>query len=251
MSQRSSVPEAGRERPESVRPYLLVLVVAAALDVLLRLRILDHYIQGMAKPDVLLDWIRNGLMGSFLGLLLLFLGLMLRLLLGRLGRGPRVMRRHELRPLAMAASALTLINMVSENLAIYRLKLESYSLMFESLVLYVSVTLVFLFWYWYIDHPPRLLEPLWRRTSETQGVSMPYGIVFPEEALERDVLHTESWKPGFTDYLYFTILCSNCFGPPEGHYLVGSPIKTLHVIHSLAMLSVFIVILARAINTLT
>jgi hypothetical protein len=79
---------------------------------------------------------------------------------------------------------------------------------------------------------------------------MPYGIVFPEESLERDLLKSENWKPGFTDYLYFTILSSNCFGPPEGHSLVGSPIKALHVIHSLAMLSVFIVILARAINTL-
>ena len=48
----------------------------------------------------------------------------------------------------------------------------------------------------------------------------------------------------------FTILSSNCFGAPEGHSLVGAPIKRLHMLHSLAMLSVFIVILARAINTL-
>jgi vacuolar-type H+-ATPase subunit I/STV1 len=54
----------------------------------------------------------------------------------------------------------------------------------------------------------------------------------------------------FMDYAYFTILSSNCFGPPEGHLLVGRPIKVLHSVHSLAMITVFIVILARAINTL-
>jgi hypothetical protein len=31
---------------------------------------------------------------------------------------------------------------------------------------------------------------------------------------------------------------------------VGAPIKKLHVMHSLSMISVFIIILARAINTL-
>ena len=52
------------------------------------------------------------------------------------------------------------------------------------------------------------------------------------------------------DYAYFTILCSNCFGPPDGHLLVGRPIKVLHSLHILAMITVFIVILAMAINTL-
>ena len=52
------------------------------------------------------------------------------------------------------------------------------------------------------------------------------------------------------DYAYFTILSSNCFGPPEGRLLVGRPIKVFHIDYSLAMISVFIVILAKAINTL-
>ena len=81
-------------------------------------------------------------------------------------------------------------------------------------------------------------------------MTTPYGIVFPEETLERDVLRSGRWQPEFMDYAYFTILCSNCFGPPEGHLLVGRPIKVLHSLHSLAMITVFIVILARAINTL-
>ena len=117
-----------------MRPYLLVLLVAVALDVLLRLRILDHYLQGMSKPDAVLDLIRNALMGSFLGLFLLFLAQLIRVFADK-GRRQQAIQRRQLRPLAMVASALTLVNMVSENLAIYRLKLESYSLMFESLVL--------------------------------------------------------------------------------------------------------------------
>jgi NADH:ubiquinone oxidoreductase subunit 2 (subunit N) len=134
LSQPSPVANAGLEPPESVRPYLLVLLVAVALDVLLRLRILDHYLQGMSKPDAVLDLIRNALMGSFLGLFLLFLAQLIRVFADK-GRRQQAIQRRQLRPLAMVASALTLVNMVSENLAIYRLKLESYSLMFESLVL--------------------------------------------------------------------------------------------------------------------
>jgi len=52
------------------------------------------------------------------------------------------------------------------------------------------------------------------------------------------------------DYTCFAILSSNCFGPAEGHLLVGRPIKLLHILHSLAMFVMFIVILSTAINTL-
>lgn len=52
------------------------------------------------------------------------------------------------------------------------------------------------------------------------------------------------------DYTCFVILSSNCFGPAEKHLLVGRPIKLLHILHSLAMIEVFIVILSTAINTL-
>lgn len=41
----------------------------------------------------------------------------------------------------------------------------------------------------------------------------------------------------FIDDVYFTILSSNCFGPPEGHLLVGCPIKLLHSVHSLVMIT--------------
>lgn len=236
--------------PEAVGPYLAALVAVVLLDLGLRLRILEHYLQAKAASNPLLDGLNRLLLLAFALQCLLFMILALRHMLPRLWQGTRL-RRQQLRLLAGLASGLTLLNLISENVAIYRLNLESYSLMLESLVLYLSVTLLFLFWYWYIDHPPRHPGPLWQRAPQDSRVSMPYGIVFPEEMLERDLLASESWRPAFSDYLYFTILSSNCFGPPEGHSLVGTPIKTLHVLHSLSMLSVFIVILARAINTLS
>jgi hypothetical protein len=98
--------------------------------------------------------------------------------------------------------------------------------------------------------PTRKLVTDFESALGPAALTTPYGIVFTEETLARDVLRSGRWQAEFVDYAYFTILSSNCFGPPEGHQLVGRPIKVLHIDHSLAMISVFIVILASAINTL-
>jgi hypothetical protein len=233
-----------------VRPYLLVLLVSVGLNALLRLRILEHYLIDRYSKNWMLDWARNGLMVLFAVLLLLFCWVLLRRLPGLLrSNSPQLHTR--LRLLGVLVTALALVNLVSEGLAIYRLHLNSYSLLFESIYLYFSITLIFLFWYWYVDHPPRELtamDPLFALGGQIDGSA--YGILFPEEMMGRDGGSSVKWKPGFIDYCYFTILSSNCFGPPEGHSLVGAPIKKLHVMHSLSMISVFIIILARAINTL-
>jgi hypothetical protein len=233
-----------------VRPYLLVLVGSVGLNVLLRLRILEHYLTEHYSRNWILDWARNGLMALFAVLLLLFCWVLLRRLPGLL-RSNSPQSHTRLRLLGVLVTALALVNLVSEGLAIYRLNLNSYSLLFESVYLYFSITLIFLFWYWYVDHPPRNLtaaDPLF--TLQDQLESSAYGILFPEEMIDRETRSSVKWQPGFIDYCYFTILSSNCFGPPEGHALVGAPIKKLHVMHSLSMISVFIIILARAINTL-
>jgi len=227
-----------------------VLVLAVLLALALRVRIFEHYLEISHRPNLLLDGTRSVLRLAFWVQFLVFWWVALRRLL------PRLIHRRKLQtmPLMRAArlsAGLSLVNLFSESLAIYRLKIESYDLLFESLLLYAAVTLNFLFWYWVLDHPPRQPGSLWEAGEPLRGVSMPYGIVFPEEALERDLLKSETWKPSFTDYLYFTVISSNCFGAPEGHSLVGAPIKRLHVLHSLAMLSVFIIILGRAINTLS
>jgi len=232
-----------------VAPYLWVLVLAVLLALGLRVRLFEHYEHIPHQPSLVLDGARTILKTCFWVQFPLFWWVALRRLL------PRLVRRLPLPPgqlllAARLASGLSLVNLCSESLAIYRLKIGSYDLLLESLLLYGAVTLNFLFWYWMVDHLPRHPGSLWEPSQPARGVSMPYGIVFPEEELERDLLKTESWMPGFTDYLYFTILSSNCFGAPEGHSLVGAPIKRLHMLHSITMLTVFIVILARAINTM-
>ena len=231
-------------------PYLWVLVLAVLLALGLRLRIFEDYLLIAHRADPVLDGIRTVLRTSFWIQFVLFWWVALRWL-------PLLPRRQPLRQrtlllAALLATGMSLVNLLSESLAIYRLKLASYDLLFESSLLYGAITLNFLFWYWLIDHPPRNPCGLWEisRPQAGSGVSMPYGIVFPEEALERNLLKSENWSPGFTDYLYFTILSSNCFGAPEGHSLVGAPIKRLHMLHSMVMLAVVIVILARSINTL-
>lgn len=231
-----------------VAPYLWVLLVAVLLALGLRLRIFEDYQQIAHHPNPLLDGIRTVLRTSFWTQFALFCWVALRRLPLVLRGGP--LRQRHLLVEAFLATGLSLVNLCSEILAIYRLKVASYDLLMESLLLYGAITFNFLFWYWMVDHPPRHPGSLWERSQPAKGVNMPYGIVFPEEALERDLLKTENWTPAFTDYLYFTILSSNCFGAPEGHSLVGAPIKRLHMLHSVVMLAVVIVILARAINTL-
>ena len=184
----------------------------------------------------------------FAALLVAFWWMLLVRLLPEFRRGLAPSRR-QLASLVWLASGMAANNLLSENIAIYRLNLSSYTLLIDALMLYLSINLTFLFCYWFVDNPPRRLGALWEQSSSA-ALTTPYGIVFPEETLVRDVLRSDRWQPEFMDYAYFTILSSNCFGPPEGHLLVGRPIKVLHSVHSLAMITVFIVILARAINTL-
>ena len=54
---------------------------------------------------------------------------------------------------------MTMVNLGSEGLAIYRLNLSSYRLLFESMALYFLVTLIFLIWSWSVDRPPRDRTP--------------------------------------------------------------------------------------------
>ena len=60
----------------------------------------------------------------------------------------------------------------------------------------------------------------------------------------------QTWLPRYTDYAYFTLLSSNNFGSPEGHLLVGLGLKRLQLIHTLFMSFLFLIVVARAINTL-
>ena len=237
-----------RSANRSLRPFLIALVAAVLLNLGLRLRIFEHVLRAHQSAPWLMGVIARGLLVVFAALLVAFWWMLLVRLLPEFRRGLAPSRR-QLASLVWLASGMAANNLLSENIAIYRLNLSSYTLLIDALMLYLSINLTFLFWYWFVDNPPRRLGALWEQSSSA-ALTTPYGIVFPEETLERDVLRSGRWQPEFMDYAYFTILSSNCFGPPEGHLLVGRPIKVLHSVHSLAMITVFIVILARAINTL-
>ena len=231
-------------------PYLISLLVAVVLNLGLRLRIIEHVLRFQDNSHWLLLLIQRSLLMVFSAFFLAFCGLVLLRVLPVWRRGAALARR-QLGWMVQLASGMAVANLLSENLAIYRVNLSSYTLLMDSLMLYLSICLIFLFWYWFVDNLPRRRGLLWeQRHAESGTLSMPYGIVFPEETLERELSQSDRWQPGFVDYAYFAILSSNCFGPPEGHLLVGRSIKLLQTAHGIAMIVVFIVILARAINTL-
>jgi hypothetical protein len=162
------------------------------------------------------------------------------------GKGRRfLVSRRIMRMLGTLASLQLVANLISVNVTIYRLKIESYELLLESFALYLSINLCFMFWYWYWDYPLRHAV-----MKGGQEFAIPQGIMFPEEQLEQHYLSSDNWVPGPVDYLYFTILSSNCFGSPEGHMLIGKRLKLLQVVHTVFMILIFIIIVARAINTL-
>ena len=69
--------------------------------------------------------------------------------------------------------------------------------------------------------------------------------------MERDLNGTGVWVPELVDYGFFPLISGNTFGAPEGHGVIGARLKWTQVVHTLRMILVFIVIVARAINTLT
>ena len=142
-------------------------------------------------------------------------------------------------------------NLVAINLAIYLIDIASYELLGESFALYFSINLVFLFWYWFFDYPLRHQRLMLDGIDGKDGIWIPLGILFPEEALERSVSGPGAWAPALVDYVFFTLISSNTFGCPEGHGIIGSRLKWTQIVHTICMTLVFIVIVARAINTLT
>jgi hypothetical protein len=230
--------------PEICRPYVLALVGSVLIDLLLRLQIIYYYLTQSHVHGISLNVFRDSLQIFYASLLLAFLCLIIFRWLPNL-RHKRSTRRGLMRILGLVASLQLVTNIVSVNITIYRLDIESYELLAESLALYVAINLVFVFWYWYWDYP--LKNNLIDNSDE---VYIPQGILFPEEQIENRILRSDHWLPGPIDYLYFTILSSNCFGSPEGHMLIGNRLKTLQIIHTLFMILVFIIIVARAINTL-
>jgi hypothetical protein len=227
-------------------PYVSGLLASVLIGALIRWQLLQHLVHRQIALPRLLVACLYGLMLAYALSLLLFLALLLWAYLPRLRRNAACSRRL-LALLGALGSAEVIANLSSLNFGIVRLGIASYALLLHGLLLYISVNLSFFFWYWYFDHPLRLTSA---DAHSAKKPRLPLGILFPEEAIEDLRFHSANWIPGPIDYLYFTTVSSNCFAAPEGHLLIGSKLKTLQLIHSFSMILVFIVILARAINTL-
>jgi hypothetical protein len=72
-------------------------------------------------------------------------------------------------------------------------------------------------------------------------------IIFPREAASAN----GHWLPGCLDYVYFTVMTSNTLGPPENHSPVGRRVKLLQLLHSTLMLVLLVIVISRAVNTLS
>lgn len=227
------------------RPYILALLLATVINGALRLQIAIHYWKHSYSASFGFDLIRNSLALVFSLLLITFLVRLISLV-PRLWWTRQPIVSRELFWLGLIPTLQLAMNLVSVNVTIYRLKIASYELLTESVALYSAINLIFLFWYWYADYPLR-----GRQAIGTGRAGVPLGILFPEEEREKFLMNTETWIPKPVDYFYFTILSSNCFGSPEGHCVIGSRLKLIQIVHTVFMIFVFIIIVARAINTLS
>lgn len=245
-----------RLRPaRSPVPYLGALLLSALIDLLLRARLFIDLDMGKVPEHSLFRWPLQLFEGFYFFVLgIFFLFFLIRIIPAILGA--RNLSRTSIKLFGALATIQLLANLAAVNMAIYLIDIASYELLIESLALYASINLIFLFWYWFFDYPLRnqrmvALGMASAGMADNQGQGIPLGILFPEEALERNIDGSDFWTPKFVDYVFFTMVSSNTLGSPEGHGVIGDRLKWTQIVHTICMTLVFIVIVARAINTLT
>ena len=132
-----------------------------------------------------------------------------------------------------------MLNLITITVGIYSFKISSLYLLLIAIGLYCSLNLIFLFWYWFVDYPGQV--------RHLHHPELLCEIIFSHEASQADVC----WLPGWLDYLYFTVMTSNTLGAPENHSPVGSRLKLLQLLHSSLMLVLLVIVISRAVNTLS
>lgn len=152
---------------------------------------------------------------------------------------------HRRRPLRRTLAILGVLgtldlflNIVTLIYGIYHFKIASYVLLVISAGIYVSLNLIFLFWYWYLDYPTHV-----RKLHHPELICE---ILFPGDS----GAEAGHWIPSPIDYLYFTVMTSNTLGPPENHSPNGVRVKFLQLVHSSLMLILLVIFVSRAVNTL-
>ena len=147
--------------------------------------------------------------------------------------------RRSLLIFGVLASLDLVLNLGAVAYSIYSFKVGSFYLLATSVGIYLSLNLIFFFWYWFVDYPTQV-----RHLNHQDHLC---SIVFPREA----VASSPHWLPRGIDYLYFTVMTSNTLGPPENHSPVGVTVKALQLLQSSIMLVLLVLIVSRAVNTLS
>jgi hypothetical protein len=216
--------------------YLSFLILSPVLNLCLNTLLFEDFrqsiVHGAHHPPT-----PNGLMelsGMLMGGILFFAGVSIALLIRRNRR--RI--RHSLFLFGLFSSLYLITNLISIAYGIFAYQIRSVFLLGISLGVYISLNIVFLFWYWYTDYPGQV-----RHLHHPES---PLQIAFPSNGTSTP----EASLPGFIDYLYVTIMVSNTLGPPENHSACGSKAKLLQMIHSVIMLMLLVIFISRAINTL-
>jgi len=214
--------------------YILALALSPIGNYLLQMLVLGQYQKVLGEQRI---WLHGAIDVSYA----LFIGgtiPALFILLLRTGVHRSADVRRVLGGFGIACTLDLLLNIIIVNLAIVHIKLQSYDLLLQAFVLYLSMNMIFFFWYWYVDYPEQL-----RHLSDPSDLP---DILFPEQTENL----VPRWRPHPIDYLFFTILSSNTLGPAEGHVVLGRRTKLLQIGHTITTLVVFLVLVARAINTL-
>jgi hypothetical protein len=108
----------------------------------------------------------------------------------------------------------------------------------DAALIWVSNVLTFALWYWHVDGG----GPAHRKVGEYRSTDF----VFPQLAGQAA---SETWTPGFIDYVFLAFNTSTAFSPTDTMVL-SKRAKLLMMAQSLISLVVIGVLLARAINTL-
>ena len=90
----------------------------------------------------------------------------------------RNLSRWDVRLLGLLVTMQLVSNLFTINLAIYFVDIDSYGLLGESLFLYFSINLVFLFWYWFLDYPFRNQRLLFGGIDGRESSGLPLEFYF-------------------------------------------------------------------------
>ncbi len=150
------------------------------------------------------------------------------------------LNRRLLRTIGLLATVQFLDNLLLIFIDTMNTSIKSYHLLMEGILLYFMIGFTFVFWYWFFDYPSRSIGLATDVQAKVNRIS------FPEEL----ATGVNNWQPGLLDYFFLAMVAGINLGIAEGHSLMGSRLKVAHLFHTLCMSAIFIIIVARAIDTM-